>query len=80
VVMQPCLTCHGSPEKIPAEVRQAIQKGYPEDRGSVYRNGGFRGIIDVTIPAKHQSSGQVRIETRRRQSPSELQRTRSDPQ
>ncbi len=45
-----CLTCHGSEEKMPENVRNALNALYPGDRARGYGAGDFRGVIHVTIP------------------------------
>lgn len=45
-----CLTCHGSEEKMPENVRNALNALYPADRARGYAAGDFRGVIHVTIP------------------------------
>lgn len=45
-----CLTCHGLEEKMPENVRQALDTLYPGDRARGYAAGEFRGVIHVSIP------------------------------
>lgn len=45
-----CLTCHGSHQQIPAEVKAIITKLYPEDAATGYRNGDLRGAFSVAVP------------------------------
>lgn len=45
-----CLTCHGSEEKMPENVRNTLNALYPGDRARGYAAGDFRGVIHVTIP------------------------------
>ncbi len=45
-----CLTCHGSEEKMPENVKSALDVLYPGDRARGYAAGDFRGVIHVTIP------------------------------
>ena len=47
----PCLTCHGSPQEIPEEVRVLLKERYPADRATGYKAGDFRGIVSATVPA-----------------------------
>lgn len=45
-----CLTCHGPEEKMPENVKSALDALYPGDRARGYAAGDFRGVIHVTIP------------------------------
>lgn len=45
---QACLQCHG--QAVAAEVKQAIQKHYPQDKAFGYEIGALRGAISVEIP------------------------------
>lgn len=45
-----CLTCHGPEEKMPENVKSALDTLYPGDRARGYAAGDFRGVIHVTIP------------------------------
>lgn len=45
-----CLTCHGSEDKMPENVKQTLNTLYPGDRARGYAAGEFRGVIHVTIP------------------------------
>ena len=47
-----CLTCHGRPAEIPAEVRKMLDNRYPEDTATGYAEGELRGIVSVVIPAQ----------------------------
>ncbi len=47
-----CLVCHGDPERMPQELRAALQARYPGDRAVGYRDGDFRGAIRVELPAR----------------------------
>ncbi len=52
-VLKLCLTCHGTPGKdIKPEVYEAIKKKYPEDKAVGYKEGDFRGVVRVEIPAE----------------------------
>jgi hypothetical protein len=51
-VMATCLTCHGSGDEIPAEVREALQRDYPEDEAVDFQQGDLRGAIVVTFDAE----------------------------
>jgi len=51
-VLKLCLNCHGVPGKdIKPEVYKAIKDKYPEDRAINYKEGDFRGVVRVEIPA-----------------------------
>lgn len=53
VMMLPtCTGCHGTPERIPADVRKALAARYPKDQGAGYREGELRGIISITVKEK----------------------------
>lgn len=45
-----CLSCHGSPEQIPADVRSLLDQRYPRDRATGYKAGDLRGAFSVTLP------------------------------
>lgn len=45
-----CLTCHGPEEKMPENVKNALDALYPGDRARGYAAGDFRGVIHVIIP------------------------------
>jgi hypothetical protein len=45
-----CLTCHGSPEQIPADVKKVLNARYREDKATGYKAGDLRGAISVTVP------------------------------
>ncbi len=44
-----CLTCHGTAEDMPENVRAKIHKLYPQDKATNYKFGDLRGAIVVTI-------------------------------
>ena len=48
-VMALCLACHGSGEQIPDNVRAALQRDYPQDQATGFREGDLRGAIVVTF-------------------------------
>ncbi len=55
IVMQAmCLSCHGAPEAIPAEVRTVLGSRYPKDLATGYRAGDLRGAVSVRIPLNGQ--------------------------
>ncbi len=45
-----CLTCHGSAEQIPAEVKAVLEAEYPHDRATGYRPGDLRGAFSIKWP------------------------------
>lgn len=45
-----CLTCHGTPEQIPAEVRSVLDERYPGDAATGFALGDFRGAVSVRVP------------------------------
>ncbi len=45
-----CLRCHGSTERIPTEVRQAIRERYPDDRATGFEFDDLRGAFSVRVP------------------------------
>jgi hypothetical protein len=51
IAIQPmCLTCHGSDEQIPADVKSILISRYKSDKATAYRNGDLRGAISVSVP------------------------------
>jgi hypothetical protein len=51
-VMPLCLTCHGDPSKIPADVKAALAERYPNDLATGYAEGDVRGVVWVEIAKK----------------------------
>ncbi len=45
-----CLNCHGPKNRMNPEVRGQIEKYYPADRATGYREGELRGAFTVRIP------------------------------
>jgi hypothetical protein len=45
-----CLTCHGTPDKIPDPVRDALHARYPDDRAIGYAEDDLRGWFWVEVP------------------------------
>lgn len=45
-----CLNCHGTPDKISAEVKERLGKDYPHDKAIGYNAGEIRGAISVKRP------------------------------
>jgi hypothetical protein len=50
-VMATCLTCHGTGDEIPANVRAAIERDYPQDEAVNFQEADLRGAIVVTFDA-----------------------------
>ena len=51
LVIQPlCLTCHGTPENIPDNVRTKLTELYPADKATGYNLGMLRGAISIQKP------------------------------
>jgi len=44
-----CLSCHGTPDQIPAGVSTLLEEYYPRDRGKGYKTGDLRGAFSVTL-------------------------------
>jgi len=45
-----CLTCHGEPETMSAELKQALKTHYPEDEAVGFKAGDLRGVFWAEIP------------------------------
>lgn len=45
-----CQLCHGSPDKIPTPVRDALASRYPQDQATGYAEGDLRGWFWVEVP------------------------------
>lgn len=51
IALQPgCVTCHGSPEQIPANVRARLADDYPHDQATGYAPGQIRGALSIKRP------------------------------
>lgn len=50
VVESMCLSCHGSKAQINGKVRAGIQRHYPNDPATGYREGELRGAFTVRLP------------------------------
>ncbi len=46
-----CLNCHGDPASFDPALQQQLQATYPEDKAVGYKEGDFRGVVRVSIPA-----------------------------
>jgi hypothetical protein len=46
-----CLTCHGDPNLMDKKLLEKIRTFYPNDKAIGYKEGDFRGVVRVTIPA-----------------------------
>ncbi|WP_235945917.1 DUF3365 domain-containing protein [Thermaurantiacus tibetensis] len=55
-----CLACHGAPDAIAPDVREAIAARYPADRATGFREGELRGAFSIswTLPALKQALAQ----------------------
>jgi hypothetical protein len=42
-----CLKCHGTEDKISAEIKGVITKRYPDDKAVGYKNGDLRGAVSI---------------------------------
>lgn len=49
-IEKPCLACHGAKEKIRPEIRDFLEKRYPNDKALGYKEGELRGGISIIIP------------------------------
>ena len=49
-----CLTCHGTPESQPPELRAALREAYPRDAATGYAAGELRGAFSVTRSAPRE--------------------------
>jgi hypothetical protein len=54
-----CLTCHGSPEQIPADVQSILNERYPDDQGTGFAQGAFRGAVSVRVPFASEGGGEA---------------------
>ena len=53
IPVQPlCLTCHGTPDAIPAPVKARLATDYPHDRAAGYMLGQIRGAITIKQPVE----------------------------
>lgn len=46
-----CTSCHGTADALAPGVADALERLYPEDRATGYREGDWRGLLHVTVPA-----------------------------
>ena len=51
-VLATCLACHGTGDEISPDVRTAIERDYPQDKATGFREGDLRGAIVVTFDAQ----------------------------
>jgi hypothetical protein len=42
---KPCLVCHGDKEKMPAKMKEILEKKYPTDLATGFKEHDFRGVI-----------------------------------
>lgn len=47
-----CLSCHGSGNEVPEEVRTALAQLYPVDAATGFKRGDLRGALWVEVPAR----------------------------
>jgi len=50
VIQEPCMTCHGTKETIPAEVQAKLASEYPNDQATGYLPNMLRGAISIKKP------------------------------
>ena len=51
IALQPgCVTCHGTSEQIPAEVKARLAEDYPHDQATGYSPGQLRGALSIKRP------------------------------
>ncbi len=55
-----CVTCHGPPESIPQEVKEALAEQYPEDQATGFEVDALRGWFWVEVPAGEESQAPPR--------------------
>ena len=54
IVLQPmCTACHGTPDQISPEVKEKLNKLYPNDKAVNYKAGDLRGAVIVTRFLSH---------------------------
>ena len=54
-IAPPCLNCHGNPENMDPEVRQALETAYPDDLATGYEAGDLRGLVRVSVSEERVS-------------------------
>jgi hypothetical protein len=52
--MSLCTNCHGSPDEVGADVKQALAEAYPEDQAVGFAVGDLRGWMWAEVPKKGQ--------------------------
>lgn len=53
IEVQPyCVSCHGSDDEIPQEVKSALAQLYPGDAATGFKRGDLRGALWVEVPAR----------------------------
>lgn len=57
VLGEMCLTCHGNPEQIPAEVQEILKERYPHDEAVGYEAGELRGAVSVQVELPAEPAG-----------------------
>lgn len=46
-----CLTCHGASSGLDKKLIEELGKRYPQDKATGYKDGDFRGVVRVSMPA-----------------------------
>jgi Protein of unknown function (DUF3365) len=54
-----CLTCHGTAEQIPEDVQAVLNDRYPDDQGTGFALGAFRGAFSVRVPFASGGGGEA---------------------
>jgi hypothetical protein len=49
LVVQPCLQCHGDPDRMELAVVEMLRERYPDDEAIGYSRGDLRGAISATV-------------------------------
>ena len=52
VIAQFCTQCHGDPARMDSAVVRVLRERYPADQATGYREGDFRGVLRVSLPAE----------------------------
>lgn len=47
-----CTTCHGAPERLAPEVKDTLQRSYPEDHAVGFAPGDLRGVFWAEVPKR----------------------------
>jgi len=54
-----CLTCHGNADQVPADVQAVLSERYPDDQGTGFALGAFRGAVSVRVPIASEGGGET---------------------